>query len=49
LDASLAAELWAATGAFTELADLLEGVGLVSVDYEDAPFGVQYWVMRWKS
>ena len=49
LDAALAEELWADTGCFDELADLLESATLVGVDYDDAPYGVQYWVMRWQS
>lgn len=49
LDAALAEELWADTGCFGELADLLAGARLVSVDHDAAPYGVQYWVMRWQS
>ena len=49
IDVALAAELWAATGSFAELADALEGARLVSVDYDDAPYGVRYWVMRWQT
>ncbi|MFT4286971.1 hypothetical protein [Nocardioides sp.] len=48
VDDGLAKELWASTESFGELADLLEGARLVSVDYDDAPYGVQYWVMRWQ-
>jgi len=48
VDDGLAKELWASTESFVELADLLEGARLVSVDYDDAPYGVQYWVMRWQ-
>ena len=48
-DPALAEELWAATGCFAELADLLDGARLVAVDYDDAPYGVQYWVMRWQA
>ncbi|GAA1945778.1 hypothetical protein GCM10009798_00950 [Nocardioides panacihumi] len=49
LDAALAEELWADVGCFGELADLLGGASLVGVDYDDAPYGVQYWVMRWRA
>lgn len=49
LDQQLSDELWAATGCVTELADLLEGACLVDVDYDDAPYGVQYWVIRWQA
>jgi len=47
LDPDLARELWASTGALTELADLLVGGESVTVDYDDAPYGVQYWVVRY--
>jgi hypothetical protein len=49
VDAGLAEELWAATGHFAELAGLLEDARVVGVDYAEAPYGVQYWVMRWQS
>lgn len=49
VDAELAGQLWASTESFGHLAALLEGARLVSVDYDDAPYGVQYWVMRWES
>lgn len=50
IDQALAADLWAATGQMPALADLLSGAGAhtVAVDYEGAPYGVQYWVMRWR-
>jgi len=48
-DPVLAQQLWAGTGAFAELAELLQGTTLAAVDFADAPFGVQYWVMRWSS
>ncbi|MFC6286066.1 hypothetical protein ACFP3Q_02560 [Nocardioides sp. GCM10027113] len=51
LDHDLAEELWASTGAFGRLAELLaagpEGAVSTTVDYADDPFGVQYWVVRW--
>jgi hypothetical protein len=44
-EGSLARGLWASVGAFAVLAEL--GVpDEVQVDYDDAPYGVQYWVMR---
>jgi hypothetical protein len=46
-DDVLATELWADLGAFQELGTLLEGARLAGVDYDDHPFGVQYWVLRW--
>jgi hypothetical protein len=47
IDRALARELWAATDPISELARL-PGLGEPQVDYDDAPFGVQYWVMRWE-
>ncbi len=32
-----------------ELGELDDDLGAAQVDYDDAPFGVQYWVMRWES
>jgi len=46
VDLSLAAELWASVDAMDDLRDLLHGEP-ATVDYDDDPFGVQYWVMRW--
>jgi len=48
VDAALARELWASVEGMEELARLGD-LGEARVDYEDAPFGVQYWVMRWTS
>lgn len=48
IDPALAEELWASVESLGTLADALEGARLVSVDYDDAPYGVQYWVMRWQ-
>ena len=48
VDADLARELWASTDAIVELAEL-DDLGEAQVDYDDAPYGVQYWVMRWNS
>lgn len=47
LDRPLAAELLADLTAVPELAGLLTGARTVAVDYDDAPYGVQYWVARW--
>lgn len=33
---------------FVRLADLLASAGPAEVGYADDPFGVQYWVMRWR-
>lgn len=43
IDADLAAELWADTACLGALPPLAEA----EVTYDDAPFGVQYWVARW--
>jgi hypothetical protein len=47
LDLSLAGDLWAAVGGIEHLRELLHGEP-ATVDYDDDPFGVQYWVMRWE-
>lgn len=47
VDAGLSQELWADIGALPRLADLLGDARLEAVDYDDDPYGVQYWVMRW--
>lgn len=44
-DAGLAAELWADTERLGELPPIAEA----EVLYDDAPFGVQYWVAVWGS
>ena len=46
LDLDLAAELWADVTALPELAGLLAGAR-AEVRYDDAPYGVQYWVICW--
>ncbi|HEX5862062.1 MAG TPA: hypothetical protein VFY58_09480 [Nocardioides sp.] len=48
VDRELARELWADLDAVVELARLPD-LSLVQVDYDDDPFGVQYWVIRWAS
>ena len=48
VDARLAAELWASVTGIERLADLGD-LGPAQVDYDDDPFGVQYWVLRWQT
>ncbi|HEU5456165.1 MAG TPA: hypothetical protein VFU85_10835 [Nocardioides sp.] len=48
IDLELAHELWASVEGIVELAKIPD-LSLVQVDYEDDPFGVQYWVVRWAS
>lgn len=43
IDAALAADLWADTACLAGLPPLAEA----EVTYDDAPFGVQYWVATW--
>ena len=46
-DAELAAELWADVGALGQLAGFLVAGHVASVEYDGAPFGVQYWAVSW--
>lgn len=46
LDLALADELWADVGSLRRLG-ALTGAEQAVVDYADAPYGVQYWVLRW--
>jgi hypothetical protein len=48
VDRALGAELMAAVDGIARLAEVLPAGATVSVDYDDDPFGVQYWVMRWE-
>lgn len=48
VDVDLARELWASVDGIVRMADLGD-LGEARVDYDDDPFGVQYWVMRWES
>jgi hypothetical protein len=48
LDRDLARELWADVDALVALAGEVRAVTDVQVDYDDAPYGVQYWVVRWE-
>lgn len=48
IDETLAGDLWADVGALRSLGSDVELAGTdVQVDYDDAPYGVQYWVVRW--
>jgi hypothetical protein len=49
VDEELGEELWARLGGIPRLAGLggAAGLGPATVDYDDDPFGVQYWVLRW--
>lgn len=42
-------ELFARVDGFEEMAESLTWGAPVAVDYDDDPWGVQYWVMRWES
>ena len=50
IDTALADELWAMPDAdvLRKLAGRVRPVTDVQVDYDDAPYGVQYWVVRWQ-
>ena len=50
IDLDLADELWALPDAdvLRTLPDRVGTVEAVQVDYDDAPYGVQYWVVRWQ-
>jgi hypothetical protein len=48
LDVELGAELLASTDGFVQMAERLGSWREPVVDYDDDPFGVQYWVMRWE-
>ena len=47
IDQDLARELWASTGAVPQLSRILTADAEATVDYDDDPYGVQYWVIRW--
>ena len=49
VDTDLSHALWADVATLAPLADLLDAAHLESVDYDDDPYGVQYWVLRWAS
>lgn len=46
-DAGLGQDLLAAMTGFVLMAEQVPTRGLATVDYDDDPFGVQYWVMGW--
>ena len=48
IDHDLARELWADTAALDELALVLPAGCPGTVDLDDDPYGVQYWVVRWQ-
>ena len=48
VDLDLARELWADVAVLPRVAELLDGATTVGVDYDDDPYGVQYWVARWE-
>ena len=47
IDRDLARELWASVDAIVEMASLTPRLTLAHADYDDDPYGVQYWVLRW--
>ncbi|MGH3362147.1 MAG: hypothetical protein ACRDOM_06780 [Nocardioides sp.] len=47
LDVAQGRELLAATDGLRALGELLTPQHTATVDYDDDPFGVQYWVVRW--
>lgn len=50
IDTEVAKELWAFPDAavLAGLAGQVTRVGSAQVDYDDDPYGVQYWVVRWE-
>lgn len=49
VDHALADELWADVGALVQLPALVPQGATAEVRYDDAPLGVQYWVISWSS
>jgi hypothetical protein len=47
IDPATSTELLAATDGIRALGDVLTPAHTATVDYDDDPFGVQYWVIRW--
>jgi hypothetical protein len=48
IDESLAQQLWADVDALRSLGSQVDLAGAdIQVDYDAAPYGVQYWVVRW--
>lgn len=48
LDPGLCDRLWARVGGIPALGSHLAGDETVTVDYDDAPYGVAWWVLRWQ-
>jgi hypothetical protein len=49
LDLDLGRSLLASLDAITRLREILPEGTRAQIDYDDDPFGVQYWVMRWQA
>lgn len=49
IDERLAEEMWADLAGIRALADLLTPAHRADVAYDDAPYGVQYWVVCWSA
>jgi hypothetical protein len=47
IDGALAEELWADVAGLRALGGLLATGHRAKVEYDDAPYGVQYWVVHW--
>jgi hypothetical protein len=47
VDRAASEELLAATEGIRALGEILTARHVATVDYDDDPFGVQYWVVRW--
>lgn len=47
IDPQVADEMWADVAAIRTLGELLTRGDRAEVGYDDAPYGVQYWVVRW--
>lgn len=48
IDLARGRELFARVDGFEQMADSLSWGAPLAVDYDDDPWGVQYWVMRWE-
>jgi hypothetical protein len=49
MDPTTSAALLAATEGIRALGEVLTSAHVATVDYDDDPYGVQYWVVRWAS
>ena len=49
IDPTRSAALLASTDGIRALGDVLTPAHVATVDYDDDPYGVQYWVVRWAS